>query len=143
MTEVNFHTGIDDPLLYACRLLRKSRKAGARVVVAGDAPLLERLDVLLWTFEAHEFLPHARLRRECSLPPRLADTPIWLADDPLAAPDCEVLVNLGPDVTAGFESFGRLFELVGLDPAQRDAGRRRWQYFKARGYPVAHEEIRV
>ena len=33
MTEVEFHTGIDDRQAFACRLLRKASAAGARVVV--------------------------------------------------------------------------------------------------------------
>jgi DNA polymerase-3 subunit chi len=143
MTEVNFHTGLADPLAYACRLLRKSQKTAARVVVTGECALLDRLDVMLWTFEPFEFLPHVRLRHGDGVPARMADTPIWLADDPLAAPNPGVLVNLGPELSAGFESFGRLFELVGQAPDQRDAGRRRWQHFKARGYPVTHQEVQA
>lgn len=140
MTEVHFHTGLDDPLAYACRLLRKARARDARLVVAGGAAALDRLDVLLWTFEPHGFLPHARLRGGAVPPTRLADTPIWLADDPAQAPHHEVLVNLGTEVCAGFESFERLVELVGRDPQDVAAGRRRWQHFKSRGYPVTHLE---
>ena len=141
MTEVNFHTGMADPLDHACRLLRKASRSGARVVVAGDRTHLDRLDALLWTFEPLEFLPHVRLAPGISPPARLVDTPIWLADDPREAPHHDVLVNLGPDLSPGFESFRRLFELVGREPAEREAGRRRWQHFKARGYPVLHQEM--
>jgi DNA polymerase-3 subunit chi len=140
MTEVNFHTGLADPLAYACRLVRKATARASRVVVAGEPARLDELDVLLWTFEPHEFLPHARLRAEAELPARLAATPIWLADDPVAAPHHEVLVNLGDEVCAGFESFARLFELVGRDPQAVAAGRRRWRHFQTRGYPIVHEE---
>lgn len=143
MTEVNFHTGLADPLAYACRLLRKSQKLGARVVVAGEAEALDRLDVMLWTFEPFEFLPHVRLRHGDRVVPRMADTPIWLADDPLAAPNPGVLVNLGPELSTGFESFGRLFELVAQAPEHREAGRRRWQHFKVRGYQVIHQEVQA
>lgn len=140
MTEVHFHTGLADPLAYACRLLRKSQRSGAQVVVTADPARLDKLDVLLWTFEPLEFLPHARLRGGSAVPPRLAATPIWLADMPAEAPRHEVLVNLGPDLGAGFESFGRLFELVGAAPDEAAAGRQRWQHLKARGYPVTHVE---
>jgi len=44
LTEVAFHTGIADPLDYACRLLRKAYRQGARVAVHAPAPLLDRLD---------------------------------------------------------------------------------------------------
>lgn len=140
MTEVNFHTGMADPLDYACRLLRKASRSGARVVVAGDRAQLDRLDALLWTFEPLEFLPHLRVAPGVSPSIRLADTAIWLADDPRGAPHQDVLLNLGPELSPGFESFRRLFELVGREPAQREAGRLRWQHFKTRGYPVVHQE---
>jgi DNA polymerase-3 subunit chi len=141
VTEVNFHTGMADPLDYACRLLRKAQRRGGGVVVAGDPALLDRLDVLLWSFDPLEFLPHVRIRGGASPAVPVEATPIWLTDDPREAPHHEVLVNLGPEVSAGFESFRRLFELVGLEPQERDAGRRRWQHFKTRGYPVVHQEM--
>lgn len=141
MTEVQFHTGMADPLAYACRLLRKSQRSGARVAVTAEPAALDRLDVLLWTFEPLEFLPHARLRAGAQPAPRMAGTPIWLVDRPLEAPSHEVLVNLGPELGAGFESFERLFELVGCEPDEAVTGRRRWQQLKARGYRVTHVEV--
>ena len=141
MTEINFHTGMVDPLDYACRLLRKAQRSGARVVVAGDPDLLDRLDALLWCFDPLEFIAHLRVPGGTVPAPHGEATPIWLADDPSEAPHHEVLVNLGPEVIVGFESFQRLFELVGLEPEEREAGRRRWQHFKTRGYPVVHQEV--
>ena len=141
MTEVRFVSGLDDPLAYACRLLRKSQRHGAQVVVAGDAESLDRLDAELWTFEAFEFLPHLRLRRGQSIASRLEGTPIWLVDDPADVPHHEVLVNLGPALCTGFERFERLFELVGADEASVAAGRSRWQHFKSRGYPLQHVTV--
>ena len=58
MTDVAFHTGIANPLDYACRLLRKAYRSGARVAVHGEPAVLDRLDQALWTFEALEFVPH-------------------------------------------------------------------------------------
>lgn len=141
MTEVQFHSGLPDPLAYACRLLRKSQRSGTQVVVTGDAGLLDRLDALLWTFEPLEFLPHVRLRAGARLAAWLDATPIWLADVPVEAPRHDVLVNLGPDTGAGFESFKRLFDLVGSAPDEAAAGRQRWQYLKTRGYQPVHVEI--
>ena len=97
MAEVAFHTGVGQPLDYACRLLRKAWRQGLRLVVTGAPPALTRLDSLLWTFDAGEFIPHARLRRGEAPAPEMAPTPIWLADPGAAAPAAAVLVNLGPD----------------------------------------------
>lgn len=138
MTEVEFHSGLADPLGYACRLLRKSQRRGARVAVAGDAQLLDRLDLQLWTFEPGSFVPHLRQKAQQQPAPRLHDTPLWLADDVTAVPHHAVLVNLGPGPCAGFERFERLIELVGSDAEAVAAGRVRWQHFKSRGYPLQH-----
>ena len=138
MTEVQFHSGLADPLGYACRLLRKSQRVGARVAVAGDAALLDRLDVELWTFEPGSFVPHLRVKAGQSVARRLQDTPIWLADDVAEVPHHAVLVNLGPTLCTGFERFERLIELVGNDAEAAAAGRVRWQHFKSRGYPLQH-----
>ena len=80
MTEVSFHTGVSDVLGYACRLLRKAARKGARVAVCGEAALLQQLDRALWTFDPLDFTPHARLAAGAVPAPRLAATPIWLIE---------------------------------------------------------------
>lgn len=137
-TEVAFHTGMADKLDHACRLLRKAYRQGARVVVTGDAAQLGRLDQALWTFEPQEFVPHARLRAGQAAGPRLARTPIWFVDAGAEPPHHEVLVNLGPEMAAGCERFGRVIELVAGDPDDRAAGQQRWRAHKAMGHTVVH-----
>lgn len=51
-------------------------------------------------------------------------------------PHHEVLLNLGRAAPAGFESFGRLIEIVANDEADRRAGRQRWKHYAQRGYPI-------
>ncbi|NRF69855.1 DNA polymerase III subunit chi [Aquincola sp. S2] len=140
-TEVAFHTGLADKPAYACRLLRKAWRQGAQVVVTGAPEALNRLDVLLWTFEHEEFLPHARLRAGAAPDPLLeARTPIWLADgiEDWAAP--QVLVNLGPGIAPGFDRFARVIDLVGSDDEDARFGRQRWRDYLAAGFkPQLHD----
>jgi len=141
MTQVDFHTGLGDKLPYACRLLRKAFRAGRRVVVTGDARDLARLDQLLWTFDPGEFIPHARLRAGERPPPRLAPTPLWLADAPADAGACDVLVNLGPGLLADAALPARTIELVDTTPEDVAAGRQRWRQHVAAGRtPVNHAQ---
>jgi DNA polymerase III subunit chi len=133
MAELAFHSGLTDKLGYACRLLRKAWRQGRRIVVAGEPALLDRLDGLLWTFEAGEFVPHARLRAGQAVAPALQRTPIWLADVPADIGEHDVLVNLGPEVAEGSERFERLIELVGDDPVDVQHGRQRWRRHLAAG----------
>lgn len=137
MTEIEFHSGLDDPLGFCCRLLRKATGQGARVIVHADAEQAERLDRLLWVFDPLSFVPHARVDAARGAPAP-AETPVWIVQRLSDAPHHEVLVNVAPDVAPGFESFARLIELVGTAPDDVDAGRRRWRHYGARGYALRH-----
>ena len=144
MPDIAFHTGLADKATYTCRLLRKAWRQGARVAVTGAPDLLNRLDVLLWTFEQEEFVPHVRLRANARVEPALARTPIWLVDDALACIEPQVLVNLGPGPAAGFERFARVIEIVGDAPEDAQAGRQRWRHYLAAGFkPALHEATGV
>ena len=141
MTEITFHTRVPEPVAYACRLLRKATRQGARVAVTGTPEALARLDRELWAFEPTEFIPHVRVAVGETLPSRLAPTPVWLCEDPSALDLHEVLVNLGAESVRGFESYARLIEIVSRDDADLAAARRRWKHYGDRGYRVAHHEI--
>lgn len=142
MTEVEFHYNVSDKLSYSCRLLRKARAGGARLLVTGEAVMLAQLDQMLWTFSSSEFLPHCR---SDAAPATLALTPIVLADsalDPaLAGQAYGVLVNLGQGVPQGFERFERFIEVVAIAPEDRQAGRDRWNHYKARGYALKRHDL--
>jgi len=140
MTEVGFHTQVGEPLGYACRLLRKALQQGAQVTVTGPAAALQRLDLLLWTFDPLSFVPHALLREGQAVEPRLRRTPIWLVLPGAETPMHDVLVHLGGDPPAEFGSFRRIVEIVGTDAGEVQAARRRWRDYKERGYPVEHHE---
>ena len=44
LTEVEFHTGVPDRVSFACRLLRKASRQGARVLVTAPEDILAELD---------------------------------------------------------------------------------------------------
>ncbi len=138
--QVDFHTGLSDKLGHACRLVRKAYRAGHRVVVTGTPDQLARLDAQLWVFEVGEFIPHARLRRGQPIPPRLAVTPVWLADEAADTGIDDVLVNLGPASVAAASKFQRVIELVADDADDVAEGRHRWREFVAAGLlPSQHK----
>ena len=138
MTDVAFHTGIANPLDYACRLLRKAYRSGASVAVHGDAATLDRLDQALWTFEPLEFVPHVVLPRDAGDARRLALTPIVLVKGGTAPAACRVGVSLAGHEVADVGAFDRLIAIVGLDPEHREAGRLRWREYERAGHAVSH-----
>jgi len=142
MTEIQFHFNVPDRLAYACRLLRKALRSGATgVAVSAPGPTLAALDRMLWTFDAQEFIPHVLLRAGETPPPRLARTPIWLVPRADMAAHHPVLVYLGDEPAVGFESYGRLIEIVSTNEAQREAARRRWKQYATRGYAIQKHEV--
>lgn len=145
MTEVSFHFNAAEPLGYTCRLLRKAWRSGSRVAVTGPAATLGELDRQLWTFDPHEFLPHARLAAGSAPGPLHRRTPLWLVDDAgdaaLASGAFGVLVNLGAEPVPEADRFARLIEVVSTEPGERDAARRRWKHYAAGGHAVTGHDV--
>lgn len=141
MTQVSFHFNVPDRMAYACRLLRKAVRRGARVVVAGPGDTLGRLDKQLWIFDPIDFVPHLHARAGHEVTARLRDTPVWLVEQVHEAPHRDVLLNLGDALVDGYEGFGRVIELVSLDGDDRQAGRRRWKQYSDRGDTIEKHDV--
>jgi len=140
MVDVSFHTGVEDRTTYACRLLRKAARQGARVLVRGAPAEMDLLDKALWTFEAQEFVPHHRLRPGREVAPQLERTPVWLMDEgevwPEALAPAQVLLQMAAEAAQDAEQWSRLIELVGDDPEDRRQARQRWRAYESQGFPV-------
>ena len=141
MTEISFYFNVQSRTGYACRLLRRAHRQGMAVVVAGPADALDEIDRELWSFAPAEFLPHSRVEHAAEVPPALHTTTIWLGENPIEAPLHSALLNLGPLPPPAFETFERLFEVVSLDDADREAARGRWKTYARRGYPIKRHEV--
>jgi DNA polymerase III subunit chi len=133
---VEFHTGLTEPLAFACRLLRKAQRQGYRLLVTAPEPRLAELDALLWTFEPESFVPHVRLP---GAPEGVAArTPIWLCEAVPAGAVPSVLVNLGAAAPASLAHFERVIEIVSHEVDEAQAGRERWRVYKAQGLEIVH-----
>lgn len=136
--KVEFHTQVPDRLLYACRLLRKAAASGARVLVTADEASLAQLDPLLWSFSATDFVPHCFADAP---PPVLEASPIVLTPKPPAQAAQTILLNLGPDLPAGFEQFARIIEIVSDAQADKQQARSRWKRYAAAGCDLSSREL--
>ena len=140
MTEVAFHFNAPDKISYACRLLRKASRQGARVVVTGSADLLQQLDAALWSFSATDFVAHTLATADATV---LTASPVVLLESVLEAPHQQVLLQLGDAVPAGFERFERLIEVVTLEEDDRALARQRWKHYASRGYAVERKDLEL
>jgi DNA polymerase-3 subunit chi len=141
MTEVAFHFNAPDKIQYTCRLLRKACASAAQVVVVGAEESISALDAALWTFSATAFVPHCRSDAD---PAVLQNTPVLLmaADKvPQQWPHHQVLVNLGSELVAGFESFEKVIEVVTQDDQDKSLARLRWKHYADRGYPLVRHDL--
>ena len=146
MARIDFHSNVADKLEYACRLTRKiwsATPAGQpvrNIVMVGELADLKKLDELLWTFSAVDFLPHCFIEDEAAI-----ETPIVLTDDVAspslqALPHADVLIHLGmrmpQDVPALVARFPRIVEVVTVNEAERLAGRERYKAYRDLGHEL-------
>lgn len=138
--KVEFHTQVPDRLLYACRLLRKAAASGAQVLVTADEETLAQVDQMLWTFSAIDFVPHCF----ADAPPNLLEnTPVVLSASPPAQTQLGILLNLGPDLPAGFEQFARIIEIVSEDMTDRQQARKRWKRYANAGCALSSHDLQA
>lgn len=136
--QVEFHTGVADPVHFACRLLRKAYRQRSTLAVRAPAPTLAALDRALWVFEPQDFVPHLLLHAGGTDAAALRRTPIWLVEGAVPDPGPAVLVNLGAEIGAADGRFARLIEIVGTDADAVRAARQRWRRCEQLGWPIRH-----
>jgi DNA polymerase-3 subunit chi len=137
MTTIDFYTGADDPVDVAVRIVVKAwQQYGAVRVLTSDTHATGELDRRLWTLPATGFYPHCRLSS-----PLAAETPILIDEAPSHDGPACVLVNLHPEPPPFFSRFERLADIVGRDAASAEAGRRRWKFYRDRGYAMQHHAL--
>lgn len=146
MARIDFHSNVSDKLEYACRLARKIWSATPEgepvrnIVMVGEKADLQKLNELLWSFSATDFLPHCFVDDEAA-----SETPIVLADGFSSAalnnvPHADVLIHLGmrmpADVPALVARFPRIVEVVTVNEAERLAGRERYKAYRDLGHEL-------
>ncbi len=139
MADVAFHFNVPDKLAYACRLLRKAQRQGARVAVVAADDQLDQMDRMLWDLDPSDFVVHCR---EHASEEVRALTSILLTTDARGCSHREVLVNLGAAVPDGFAEFAKVVEVVSQDDeADRADARERWRAYADGGHPIVRYDL--
>jgi len=117
----------EEPLLLVCELARKAHDANLwTLVLARDDEQAQRLDELLWEFDADAYIPHQVAGdEEDELTPVLIAAPD--ADTPMRA----LVINLRDEPVNG--TFDRVLEVVPADDSARGPLRERWKQYQSRG----------
>ncbi|RYE80863.1 MAG: DNA polymerase III subunit chi [Oxalobacteraceae bacterium] len=132
--QVSFYSDASDPLRYACRLVRRALASGKPVGVCVPAAAAARLDELLWTFDAADFIAH---RRWDGTTPHVQGE-VLLVDDASRLPHRGLLLNLGEDMPGDALGFERVLEVVGCEPDVVRSGRLRYRTYKQAGAVLDH-----
>jgi DNA polymerase-3 subunit chi len=121
----------------ACRLVEKARDQGLLSTVrTGSTTEAAQFDELLWTFAELAFIPHAVWPQDATA---AIDAPVLVTAGPLPDSHRDVLLNLGLDLPAGFDGYGRILEVIGPGEDERRAGRARWRAYRDAGIePASH-----
>lgn len=138
MTEISFYSHAQDKLNVARQLVAKARERKLNVLIyAPDASVAASIDRLLWTQPALSFIPHC-----LDSSPLAAATPVIIGEDADALPSADLLINLGDDPPPMFSRFERLMEIVTEDESDIRSGRRRYRFYKDRGYELVNHDLR-
>jgi len=137
MTGIDFYFNADDKLQVACRLAGKAMGRGKRLLIFAPEPAVAQgIDRMLWTWPATGFAPHCAQHDALA-----ARTPVLIGADAAAEAACDILLNLSADPPPAFERFERLLEVVGRDDEDRGAARRRYRFYRDRGYRIADHDL--
>lgn len=141
MTRVDFYLLPDHnahaPALYACRLTEKAYKQGLRtLILTRDQEQSRYLDQLLWTYRDGSFVPHS-----LATAPNAATQPIVIHHEPVNANQATLLINLGENIPAQWQEFGRVAEIVGNDTQMKHSGRLRYKQYRDLTDELHHHEI--
>jgi DNA polymerase-3 subunit chi len=132
---VSAEAGEPARLRLACRIAEKAYLAKQKVVVlCADAEALRRFDELLWIFGDGSFVPHDTVAADTS-----CEAPVALTTGALPPGHTDVLVNLGDEVPAAFQTFARVAEFLDARPEVRAAGRERFKIYRGQAIePQTH-----
>lgn len=139
MTNIDFYvmTGGDanDALAIACRLTEKAVRTGTVYLHCVDKLQAATLQEKLWSFRPDAFIPHElasdREPRESVI--------IGHEEPPESFHD--ILINLANETPTMFARFARLLEIVPAEHNFREASRKKWRFYKDRGYPLKKHDI--
>jgi len=137
VTSIDFYFNAADRLQVACRLAGKALAQKKRVLVfAPEAGMAQKVDHMLWTWQATGFVPHC-----LAGDPLAAETPVIIATEPESVPACDILLNLAAECPPRFESYDRVLEIVSTGDEDRGAGRARFKFYRDRGFQIASHDL--
>ena len=121
-------------LLFICKLLTKIWRQALKIYVYDNIPANNKhLSDLLWNFSEYRFIPHSLTSDSA---------PINLGEDERFTLHNDVIINLGENIPVHYSRFVKVLEIVDNQPQIKKNSREHYRYFKDRGYPIEHHQIK-
>lgn len=142
MTRIDFYVGktasLQARLKLACKLVEKAHKQQLRTYIHTDTPITSaQLDDLLWAFNDLAFIPHALA------PSKDAGVRILIGHNYEPMTECDFLINLSNEVPQFFPRFTRMAEILDQEETVLHAGRKRYQFYRDRGYNLEYHQLQI
>jgi DNA polymerase-3 subunit chi len=142
MTQIDFYVleekAAGNRFTLACRLSDKIYHQGRRIYIRTEtAEETHHMDRLLWTFRQGSFIPHGT-DGDCNP----ENTPVIIGHNDSNDDEHDVLINLASEVPGFFSRFERVAEIIDKEPQVVVAGRKRFRFYRDRGYPLNKHDIR-
>jgi DNA polymerase-3 subunit chi len=139
MTRVEFFFNVSNKLEKSAELCEKALAKGRQLTIftQNEAMSLE-MQAVLWSYSATSFLP-SNLASDMNV--QFSQIVIHENNDNLIQDD--VLINLRIEQPLSFSRFRYLAELVGNDREDKAAARRRFRFYKDRGYDIKSTDAAV
>lgn len=137
MTKVDFYFNVPDKLSKTVQLCEESLTKGRLATIfTEDADMDSAIQALLWQHSATSFLPSSIAETRNS-----ALAPIVLANDGKCLSQDDVLINLQAQHPPFFSRFRHVIELVGTDEDDKIAARKRFKFYRDRGYQIQSIDV--
>ena len=115
-----------------CKLANKAYRLGHRIyILTANEEESQRLDRLLWTFNAGSFVPHALNSGEMD-----AALPVLIGHQEPPTGFEDVLISLVTQVPDCVSRFQRVAEVVDDGNENKQRARERFRCYRDRGYPL-------
>ena len=126
-----------------CKITEKAwQNQHAIFLLCSNTEQVDRFDELLWTFSATSFIPHSPICDGDGDGDGDGDRKVViLSSERKTLRNYEVLINLTTDVPEHAGKFVRVIESTGYNEAMREDARKKYKYYKDRGYPIFTHEI--
>jgi len=151
MTNINFYVskqdGLENRLSIAYKLIGYALKRNLFIHIHTDNEKMNKqINDWLWTFDKSSFIPHRIITQtdeqtdEVKEKSEIKET-ITISHDYEPMENCDYLINLSIQRPAFFSRFSKLAEILDNSEEILAAGRKRYVFYRERGYTLAYHKL--